>query len=555
MKSHPVWVGLLVVGMALAIGTQVSDTAPVYRWPNVEAFEHTEAFSIPAYFSNGDSTALIWRNPQADAPLVYTPLHNMSAQVSLLPYPDLKPLRWQAAPARDNTFHLIWSETNGYLYNAQLDPNGQTVRGPIEIATQANRGFAAVPLPGNRVAVFWIDDQKQLLATTIDQNGRPRIAYSLLHQNADRVAAAATYDGTLHLVWMTSDASNRRTVYYQFGSVDDVLFGSVKTSLTLFSDVLTGEQVVTSFSVGLDLSQVYVFWAISSAYQPDIETVSVLTFASGQPYNSSVSTLRLPLKTAYTDTLNAAGFPVGWLAQPVTDGDRPASVRWVSPAPGQQSMLPVALTIRTPQGWRPGVVYFQDGIIQGYQIIADKPADAAVPAIFAEPSGDLSLTWAGREDTAVRLFTANTAGQGLVKTHKSARNSIIAGVIGGLLVSPLGLAWCVIPAAILVTAPYNRWTILLVIATYCAAKLLWPPDLFNQVPQALSSLGFEGWSAQVIVIEVVFVIAELALAAYKVMGYVQRPTWQRWTVCALVDILLTWALFGANLPFISARLQ
>jgi hypothetical protein len=314
---------------------------------------------------------------------------------------------------------------------------------------------------------------------------------------------------------------------------------SVLHSLTL----LPGESL-TTFRIGLERTHGYLFLGTSSAEQPDVEHVRVLSFPLDSPAVVRAFDLLLP------DHFTPSGPPLDVLhigrIEPVPDTPlHPAALRWPRPAPGQHTILPLAVSLRASDGWRPGIVYFQSGDLLGFQEIAPLPADGGPPALLVEPSGDLHLAWVGLDGASPHLYTAHTGGKGLATAPGEHVHALLRSLAGALTGCLLGLAWLALPACVLLLAPRNAWALPLVLALYGASKLLWPPDLFARLPPLLAATGIHTRASPDLIVGAAVLV--IGLVAGGVWYLARRRTRrQRSLVYLVADALLTWAVFGAN---------
>jgi hypothetical protein len=533
------WIALVSILVAV---TAANRAAPKnYQWPRIQDRGGTYAMSSPAFVLTIQDQALIWRPSRADTPLTYLPLAGTGAAVPIVPYSDVEPLRWEAVPAGPSTFHLTWLERDGRLRSALLDAEGQTIRGPIELAPDARPDYVALPLPDGGSLVLWIGaGQDQLALSRIDQDGRPGSTSRPLSARIDHMAAALDRENVVHLVWLASSSPSTWVIYYQSTSATDF---RVDAPEPLYTFTLTPEESVASFAIGLDGTHGYVFWSTVAAAQPDVERVHVLAFPLDQPANVMESDLQLPPHFSPSEDVRAADLTIGRVGQ-LAPAPRPsAELRWPRPAPSQHTILPVAVALRTPDGWRSGVVYCQDGSALGFQIVAALPADAGPPSISADPSGTLHLAWSGLQGSLPHLFTADTGELAIVLPQTDgAVFGVLAGILAGL---PMGLLWLVLPTCLILLSPDNTWTLPLAFALYGLAKLVWPPALFALSP-ALAAAGLGRFDPGLAVALGILVIAVVSAASFRLAYHTKRPLWQRWLIYALLDAALTWGVFGAN---------
>jgi len=539
-KQPGLWITLVAILVAVTAANRASTR--YYQWPHLEDQGETHAPSATAFLETAQQQAFIWR--PSGMPLTYQPLGGVGIAVPIVHYPDVDPDQWKAIPAGPDTYHLIWLERDGRLRSALIDVSGQTLRGPVELATDARPDYVALPLPDGDSLALWIGTSRgQLTISRIDREGRPGPTYRPLSTPIERVAAALDQDSAIHLVWLVSSSPGSWAIRYQVTSAVDF---SIDAPISLLTITLAPEESLTSLSIGLDRTHGYVFWSITATGQPDSEQVHVLAFPLNHPAHATASELHLPQRFKPTQNIQADDLVVGRV-DGLTSALHPlAALRWPHPAAGQHSLLPVAFALRMPDGWHPGVIYYQDGLALGFQIAGQYPADAGPPTLSIDPSGGLHLAWSGLQGVLPHLYTAETGQQGLIAARPQTPNAA-SGALAGILVGmPLGLLWVVFPTCLVLLAPDNVWTLPLAFALYGLAKLVWPPDLFAQISPALAAAGLDRFDPGFAVALGTLGIAAISATLFRLVYPVKWPLWQRWLVYALLDASLTWGVFGAN---------
>lgn len=531
--SQTIWFMLFLCLTAFAAATRAS--VSLFQWPQVTDLGPASPFMEPALMAQ--SHALIGHLASAQTPLVY---QSFGIRTGILPYADVKPRRWQAAPARPSAYHVVWLEQDARLRSALIGVDGETIRGPIDLASSIEPDFATLALFDGSLLVFWLDDG---VANTliIDSAGRPGPDSRLSPVRLAGITAALDQSSMVHVAWLASPAPGRWDVRYQVSAPGAVRLDSPSVLHTL---TLSPGESLTTFRIGLDRTHGYLFLGTSSAEQPDVEHVRVLSFQLDSPAAVSTSDLLLP------DHFTPSGPSLELLyigrMDPVTDTpSHPAALRWPRPAPGQHAILPLAVSLRTLDGWRPGIVYFQAGDLLGFQVIAPLPADSGPPSLLVEPSGDLHLAWVGLDGTTPRLFSAHTGGKWLAVAPGDHDDVLLRTLGGALTGCVLGLAWLALPACVLLLAPRNVWALPLVLALYGAGKLLWPPELFTRLPPLLAATGIDAHTSPDLIIgSAVLVIGFVASGMwYLARGHVRGHSS---LVYLVADAVLTWAVFGAN---------
>lgn len=361
------------------------------------------AMQSPFFLVGTTPPILIWQPLNAPTPLTTRTVSTPPVTTNILPYNDLAPRRWRAVPAGLNAYHIVWLEVNHTLRCALLSLDGETLRGPIDLADSAQPDFSVLPLNDGRAQVIWISQPTgQVITAVLDDTGRPSPPSNPILRRVDYLAAGIDQTDMVHLAWLTLAAPRSWTLHYQTGHAADF---KVDIPRDLHTITLTSDQTITSFSLGLDESYAYLIWGVSAADNPDTERVYVLTFPLTSPDQTALNELRLPQTATPSSRLE---WPIGQTKTPASPSNPAAALRWPSPAAGQHHLLPLALGLRTTDGWRPAVAYFQQGELSGYQIAAHEPADAGPPMVAVAPSGNLHLAWVALKGATAHVYTADT---------------------------------------------------------------------------------------------------------------------------------------------------
>jgi hypothetical protein len=426
---------LMALLVALLVRTVITSSG-AYRWPQVRTLGQTQAFRLAAFLQSDSDQAIIWQPFSAESdtatPLVAQPIARKGPTTGLLPYPDVMPERWQVAPASSESFHVVWRERDERLRSALIAPDGKTQRGPITLSFRAGHDFTTAALPDHSLLAVWRSpDSRQVTAQIIDPVGRPDPSTLIQLNHAEHIAVAADHAGILHFAWIEAVASGARTFYYQTTTPDSLALNAPTPIHT--ADLALSESIA-ALMLGLDHTHAYLVWSIAHADRPDIERVYVLAFPLGQPHHAPISELRLPQNPAPYRPLAADTSPLTLdRVRPLAAAAEPgAALRWPGVTPGQNTVLPLAITYRTPSGWRPGVVYFQDGTPLGYQQIADHPADAGPPAVAIGHAGRVVAAWSGLAGTTPILYSATLTDEGLAApSTRPTGIALVAGLVAG----------------------------------------------------------------------------------------------------------------------------
>ena len=532
---------LLAVLVAAVAATRATDT--IEYWPDVRDYGPARALHAPEFLADTQQAAIIWQPRVSDTPLVYQSVEKNSTPTGILPYSDLTPIRWQTVPAGVDVFHVIWLEQDARLRSALINTTGETIRGPITLTAQASHGFATVPISGGRALVLWINDSAgQLASNVIDSDGRPGPTTTSLANRLYRFAVRMDQEEALHTAWLTPSAPHAWTIYYQASATTAPTL-DVPEILHLLT--LSAEEALLSFDMGLDHTHGYITWSVASTRQPDTERVYVLAFPLDQPTTNRVMELRLPDNFAPTTNIPGSDLAIGRVDTTIP-GDDAAALRWPQPAPGQHSILPIAVAVRTTDGWRPANAYFKDGRRIGFQVAVSYPVNGGPLSLSVDQAGSLHLAWIGLNDATPHLYTASTGTQGITSSSGSASGRWLhtaAGLVAGL---PLGILWLILPTILIMLAPTEFWTLPLALTLYTAAKLLWPTALFTRLPPLLIAAGLDQLSPALAIGATTLVIGLLASAALLVAHRARCLPLYPWVAYVALDMPLTWLIFGAN---------
>lgn len=538
---HPaIWLIVFSILTAWAAGSKLMEAR--WQWAQITDHGATTPLNEPALLTQ--PLAVIWPPVPWLEPLAFTLLDSSRSQTGLLPYSDVNPRRWQVAPADTTTYHIIWLEQNNRLRSALVNSTGETMRGPIDLAPEAQPDFETLSLSDGRLLVLWCSQRTaKISALIIDSAGRPGPITLLSPERVALLAARQDRAGLIHLTWLNSPRPDHWEIYYQTSGLNPVV---VETPALLTTFTLAPGQSLAAFQMGLDETHGYIFWSIATAESPAVEQVWALTFPLDAPAEVVIAELALPGRFT-PSRRDVTALHIGPMASLTTPPTQSAPLRWLRPASGQPAILPVAVALCTPDGWRPAIIYYRHGETLGFQVVAPLPANAGPSTLHTDLTGNLILAWSGLAGMTPHLYTAYTSGKGLVHVPAPSDRAVTRTFAGALAGLPLGLLWLVLPVWIVRVAPMNTWTLPLVLAVYSTGKLIWPTTLFTRLPPLLAATGLEQQiAANWIVGGVVLLIGFTAGGAWLLAGRLKRPDGQTGLVYPLVDALLTWIIFGAN---------
>ncbi|HML20022.1 MAG TPA: hypothetical protein PKD09_00135 [Aggregatilinea sp.] len=447
----------------------------------------------------------------------------------MLPYPDIEPEAWAAVPAGPDSFHLVWREHGGGLYNALIDLQGQTLRGPIRLSLPVNARFEMLPLSGGQGLILaWEPGDPTVTGAVIDSTGRPRITGSRAFASLQMFTAGIDSSQNLHAVWIVLGAGGTAELYYSDSSLDSFFDASLPVPAPLTSIDLSEMDTITSLDLGTDASYGYVLVGITSADRPDAERVLLLNLPLSDPSAAVTSTLALPSDLA---AWNDAALFV-----PAAE-DRAALLRWPRFAQGQSAQLRAVVAIRTVQGWQPVLVAFDAGHVVAAGIAAEDAVDGGPITAAIDGDSDPVLVWTSLQNTEPHLLAA-------AADFHDASPDLSATILAGMAGLPLAALWLALPTMMLIVASkFPNAALWIASALYAALKLLFPSGLFQCGPALLLALDATSISVPVVT---VLLIALIAASAYRLSVRFSLPLWARWIVYGAADALLTWLAFGAN---------
>lgn len=347
-------------------------------------------------------TLIFWQPWDSPTPIMAQSL-TTGTQTGILPYPDVDPVRWLAAPADQDAFHIIWLEQDERLRSAVVSPSGETLRGPITLDFQAMRDFSVLPHVQNQALVIWRTGDQQITIQQLDAAGRPGVATRLAVSQVKVIAASLDRTGTLYLGWISSSAPNVYTFYYQTLKPDNP---ELDAPVLLHTQELPPTAAITNLVFSLDSTHAYLAWEMVTAAPTAIrQQADLLAFPLDDPSQVTHIPLQLPQYTAHCARPTTTALAVGKLCQLATSPDSAAEIRWLTAASGQA--LDAALLIATSragQGWHPVMIVLQNGAALGYRVLSAQPADAGPPALSVSAAGQIVATWGGIDGVIPELY-------------------------------------------------------------------------------------------------------------------------------------------------------
>lgn len=393
-KPHKRWVATVLALVLLAVlGAAALGKGSAQRW-QITDLGPTLPLSYAAILNTGAEAALVWQPMNASPPFVYTPL-NAQRSASLQPYAEGTPSDWRIVSTARGTLHMVWRERDGRLRSALLTPQGETLRGPVELADTAERDFALVTLADGSARVLWRTASERIASVVLDAEGRPGPVQRHAPRHVQHLAAANN-DAGVYLAWAERSAPATLTLRYALLVPGTEGATALAEGATLGTWRLGSDESVRTFALGADATHGYLLLGIMDAHTPHHERVTVLSF----PLHAPEHVRRIPLRLAAHPTaprpltLGASTVPEAEMRFPTNDAES-APLRWPRPGVGGKDFFAVAVAVWREERWQASIVYFRAGEPLGYEVLNAPPADAAPPTLALRPDGAPILSWGG----------------------------------------------------------------------------------------------------------------------------------------------------------------
>ncbi|GAB4527856.1 MAG: hypothetical protein Kow0063_03540 [Anaerolineae bacterium] len=483
--------------------------------------------------------------------------------------PDQSRILWDG-----QALQLFWLSAYG-LYNAQVETqSGQLLASPVLLSDDVEVASYAVAQDTNGTIAVWY-------AGTQERPGLYALPPGDLSGQAVEVDARGIgphlrYDetGTLHAAW-ASYLPGQDHPRFLYAAYQDGRYVPGQESVLLEPRV--GTSRVYGPWLGLDPQNVYLLWTIVPRLGPmaGMAGTYYLYFPRGQPALASASSqVSIPYayRLAYT-TFPGQGLEAGprVILGSSHFGNTYLSELFINPALAPEQVVAFHTRLeylrRKEQG-QVSIVFFQGGIPAGYQQISFTPASSGLPAILSDQGGYLYITWlvSGAESGYDVYFssTAPDVRQALGKVTWGDIGQLgaetVFGLLAGVVLTPLALAWIVAPLLVLgltsllrrkderFTSPGVLASLVLAIGAYWISKLALMPTIRDYVP-------FSAWLPFIppafgLPLQVLtpLLITGLALMLAWRYTYAQdRPSpFFFLAIYAAVDAILTMAVYGVT---------
>jgi hypothetical protein len=374
-----------------------------------------------------------------------------------------------------------------------------------------------------RIEVFWADEEG-IVHLGLDGRGEVISAPTLIVPQGINPSAQVDRSGTIHLAWVQETSSQGQTLHYAAFQVPEVVQGTKLARSGLVSE----EAALYGPVLGLDMDNVYIFWALEQRAGLEVGTAQsyYVSFPSGQP--SPLTPTRINIGNS------------DFVSMPsVAEGQREevAATFNVYVSSGFKASFEQSKMVEmgpVSVGFRPkmqlAMAVFSEGKMRGYQLAAKTDSASLRPNLQADVASNLYVTWLdtagfGRYD----VYYASTSPEAKAWLDRTRPNEVVSkaadlalGILSGLALLPLIVLWIFLPMLVLVLfyvftggeeeLELRRVKVVLgiTIALYTGAKLVTLPSslLYTLFLGQMSSL-----LSSVLVSGVPLLILALAVAA------------------------------------------
>jgi hypothetical protein len=416
-----------------------------------------------------------------------------------------------------------------------------------------------------RVEVFW-SDKEGIYHISLDERGDVISSPALIVPQGINPSAQVDRSGTIHLTWAQGTPSQDQVLYYAAFQISEPVKEPVLSrveGVKLSRLRVVSEAALYGPLLGLDMDNVYIFWAIEQRAGLEVGTAQsyYVSFPSGQP--SPLIPTRINIASSDFVTMPS-----------VAGGQRNevAATFNVHVSSGFKAYLEQPTRVeREPVriGFRPEMqlaqAVFAEGEMMGYQLAAKTDSASLRPNLVADPASNLYLTWLdtagfGRYD----VYYASTSPPAKAWLNRTSPKDVLLkvadlalGVLSGVALLPFIVLWTFLPLLLLVLfyifvgeeeLELKRVKVVLgiAIALYTGTKLASLPSsllyvpFLDQAPPQLYSALVSGTPL------IILVLALVAMYAYKRRA--DRATlFPAFLVFALTDALLSMAIYAPGI--------
>ena len=463
----------LVLGACQAIYAKGELT--VDDWSRGERVGQTALNDFPAMVTDDDRFVyLCWvgqHSPDESFALRFTILDSagMVLTENDLDIATNSPAAVQMVIDPQGTLHLGWIDRQGNvrrLFYTRLNKDGQLLSRPRAISSpQAMvRSYALMAGPSG-VEIIWSSlegEQRGMFYTRLSLAGQVVAWNQRLRDRGYDPAVQVDRDGVLHIAWQEQPSFGERFLYYATLSGDEA---SLQAPYRLAVYPAPSGVLSRPPCLGLADEDVYVFWSLErrggGMTPPSAESFYV-TFPLGRPEQAGApAQVHIPAFDEPTYSSAETLFNVHQLADPAMGYFAAPFVYMPSAVAGQRDELAVSFAVqlqgRTTELVQVVLTIWQQGAMQGYQVIGKTRSISLKPELVADGNDDLHVVWI---DTAgfgrYYAYYASTTPKMRQRLNRLTLSDLglvamdlLWGVVQAMSFLPLAIMWALVPIIIL----------------------------------------------------------------------------------------------------------
>ncbi|MCB9421506.1 MAG: hypothetical protein H6667_17005 [Ardenticatenaceae bacterium] len=488
-----------------------------------------------------------------------------------LSQPDKPVLLWHG-----QLLNLFWMASN-HLFQAQVDTSGHILQEPHQLSGEEAVDTFDVALSPNKEITVWYAGPRHDPGIYFLPTGN--LAGEAVLVDAEGIRPSIQYDsaGNLHTSWVHYPPGYSDTTYFYAVYADGVFEAGRETAV--YQPALKLTDIMTGPWLALDNQKVYLVWNISVRTGPEAGKIltEFLTFPPGQPEQvSGRQAIIVPGIAEITyDYEPDGGLAAGKRVWPIDVYPTTTAVTDPAILTTNQPVLELAIAFdaiiqyefRKERG-QVGVIYLQDGQVNGYQLLSFTPNASVMPTIINDSAGNLYLTWLERaESGGFQIYFASTA-LDLIEALSGITTGDFSritretgfGLLSGAVLSPILVAlWSLLPMIVLYATSILRRgqpgkrimagtviSLLLAIAAYWLVKLATIPGIRSYVPFSAWIPGIATWLQLPlqIIVPISTTLIGLATAWYFTYRRNSESIMNFLFIFTAVDGLLTMAVYG-----------
>jgi hypothetical protein len=351
-------------------------------WGDIVTAARVPVLAAPAFaVQDNGQVMMAWASPDAEKMRLYA-RHGVTGQPVILVLPAYYPAEVALFPAENADFHLLWRDRTPEinmprLLGGRIAPDAVAQLGANALSPDPMYQYAALPMPDDELLVVWsgaLAAEPTLFWQSLDAQGRVRFPTALVSDSA-YPALAQTPAGTRWLFWILRDREVLRA------TLAEPTLGTVLPVTPRLPLAATDQ--LERMTAAADNTHGYVFWQIIRA-----DGTPEVWFTSGRLDAANAWQRPRLLQIAIDETPISRTDMPGQRVYVAQEDAAGQAVSWAMPLNRTQDIVRVAVNV----GDFLGVVYWQDGVIIGYEPVVQTGILSGVPALAAQDD-NLYLAW------------------------------------------------------------------------------------------------------------------------------------------------------------------